>query len=351
VFSNTSGSLGVVDPAFFPAYYDWSSGATLLGYYYGDPTLATLPPGTRAAGADVMAIEFYQGATPQPVDVVATLADASTIYVPITTLVYPGHAFIGFTSDQDIVSVSFATPDASALGSYPLPILDDVVYTTCADPDGDGVCDPDDDCPTIPNPTQADSNQNGVGDACEPVCVSLRRDPGVSPTICQDAYLAYDPTDPTRANTSYGSAKDLYTGPYLLATRRGLIQFDVSSIPPTAIVSSATLVVRKSNSPGLGLIDLHLVTAPWSEATVTWSSLAGAFDPTVISTMDTSLAPNGGYLSADLTAAVALWVSGAAPNHGVLLDEPSAARARLGSCDAPSLATKPHLDICYVPGG
>ncbi len=35
------------------------------------------------------------------------------------------------------------------------------------DPDNDGVLDPADDCPTIPNPDQADVDADGVGDACD----------------------------------------------------------------------------------------------------------------------------------------------------------------------------------------
>jgi hypothetical protein len=43
------------------------------------------------------------------------------------------------------------------------------------DTDGDGVCDNNDNCPTVYNPDQKDSNGNGIGDACEPstICADL----------------------------------------------------------------------------------------------------------------------------------------------------------------------------------
>ena len=51
--------------------------------------------------------------------------------------------------------------------SYLLLVLQRAVGGACVDSDGDGVCDAADNCPTVSNPGQQDSNGNGKGDACD----------------------------------------------------------------------------------------------------------------------------------------------------------------------------------------
>ena len=51
--------------------------------------------------------------------------------------------------------------------SYMLLVLLRSVGGGCVDSDGDGVCDSNDNCPTVANPAQTDSNSNGIGDACD----------------------------------------------------------------------------------------------------------------------------------------------------------------------------------------
>jgi hypothetical protein len=48
------------------------------------------------------------------------------------------------------------------------PALVVATETVVADSDGDGVFDPVDDCPLVPNPDQTDTDHDGVGDACDP---------------------------------------------------------------------------------------------------------------------------------------------------------------------------------------
>jgi penicillin-binding protein 1A len=62
------------------------------------------------------------------------------------------------TEKKDKKNGTTTTPPPPTTTEPPAPV----------DPDGDGVPDPNDNCPTVPNPDQADSDGDGVGDACDP---------------------------------------------------------------------------------------------------------------------------------------------------------------------------------------
>ena len=66
----------------------------------------------------------------------------------------------------------------------------------CADTDGDGVCNPVDNCPTVKNANQADFDADGIGDACE--TGALRADIDLSGRV--DGY------DLARVGRSFGTA-------------------------------------------------------------------------------------------------------------------------------------------------
>ena len=126
--TNTYG-LGVVDSKFYkPVLYDRGTGASLQSSN-GCCSLAinrfviTLPPGTYAAGADLWSVQL-DGLPGNGTDTVlmTPVGGASS---SVTTLAYPGLAFLGFVSAAPVAGLSF-TQGASG----EIPELDNFSFAT-----------------------------------------------------------------------------------------------------------------------------------------------------------------------------------------------------------------------------
>ena len=110
-------------------------------------------------------------------------ADVTVIVIkllPLASAAYVGQAPEGSCADMDDDG-SLSLDDLAAAVDKLLPYASNYYWVQCPpDSDDDGIADDDDNCPDIPNPDQADTDGNGVGDACEDdiVWISIN-DPGV----------------------------------------------------------------------------------------------------------------------------------------------------------------------------
>lgn len=177
-----------------------------------------------------------------------------------------------------------------------------------------------------------------------PGCVSIVRGSG---TVA-DATIAFDPADPTRAIANIGGTNLMAVGALGGATRESLLSFGlVGKVPATAVVTSATLTLTKGTHVGPGSVLVHRATAPWSEASVTWSSFGQQFDATVEATLDSTVF---GPQSVDVTALVKAWQAGTVPNEGFLLEQVAGTgRTTFGTSEAVTPANRPQLTVCYGP--
>lgn len=206
-------------------------------------------------------------------------------------------------------------------------------YTSpCADTDADGACDTSDNCLGTWNPSQNDSDANGLGDACDPVCTTVQE--GLLGTV-PDAYVSS--SAPT---TNYGTGTSLACG----TAYRSYLQPGPITAPAGAVITQATLGLMQISGVGSGTVIARAVLTPWSESTLTYNTR-----PPTTSTVDGSgTFPGGtGPTSVDLTALVQAWVSGAQPNYGVFL----AGAAVFASSEASAVSSRPSLQYCYVIPG
>lgn len=192
----------------------------------------------------------------------------------------------------------------------------------------------------------AGESGEGVGEGASALtCLTLSRgQPGAS---VMDAAVLADPLDPTRAVANYGGMSALPAGELGPTTYQALLRFDLGALPAGATVVSATLKLRSAASLGAPTVNVHRVSAPWSELSVNGVSFGASFDPVAVASFP-SVGP-GASVTTDLLPLVTAWISGAQVNHGVLLVA-GPGRAVFRSSEALTAAERPELAVCYVVG-
>ena len=132
----------------------------------------------------------------------------------------------------------------------------------------------------------------------------------------------------------------------------GLIEFDISALPVGAVINSATLEVLEHLNCGSdeNAIELHLNSAAWDEATVTWNNA-----PAYGASIGTNSGETGGcnQLVFDVTGAVQDWASGTSTNYGFRVTGPAGVTVQkyIYSSEWGTAAERPILRINYALAG
>lgn len=177
-------------------------------------------------------------------------------------------------------------------------------------------------------------------------CVTIQRGQGQSEVA--DAYIK-----PNALKKNFGDKPVLRVS----STDEALLRFDLAAIPSSATVTKATLKLFANGEAGSGRLELHRITAPWSEHDVSYASFKQAFSPTLVAAM--KLESRTARKSIDVTSLVSSWVRGTVKNYGFELEVgPDHEPRRHRDCDDdndPTLfvssegqpARRPALEVCY----
>jgi hypothetical protein len=147
------------------------------------------------------------------------------------------------------------------------------------------------------------------------------------------------------------------------ANSRGLLEFDLTSIPANATVTSAYLSLYHNPNPATGNIGgqhstlsgsnealIKRITSAWSESSVTWDT-----QPSTTSTgqvlLSQSTSPTQNYLDIDVSGMVQDMVTNPSQNFGFLLQLVNESPYRgliFASSDHPNSNLRPKLEVCYT---
>lgn len=156
---------------------------------------------------------------------------------------------------------------------------------------------------------------------------------GVTLQASQDTWI-----DEAHANSNYGSSIS-FTVTNDVKRARGLLSFDLSSIPSSKVLKSATLrlFTGSFSNPQNSILTVNPVNVPWTEGGASWKTadgtsnswkgggFGGNFGAAAASaTIGSSF--TSGWVEWDVTALAQQWINGGSPNYGagVLIDTSSA---------------------------
>jgi len=170
------------------------------------------------------------------------------------------------------------------------------------------------------------------------------------PAWALDAPLAADTTvNASLPANNFGALPTINVG----GGAAGLLRFDLGMLPAgtsAAKLAKATLVLYVNRVGSPGAIDLRTLYGPWTEGSVTASSLP----PHGLIYLSQPVPAAGNYMSVDVTLQVKNWISNPASNFGLLIAPAAAAPGTVAFFDSKENTATGHvarLDLTLADQG
>jgi hypothetical protein len=169
--------------------------------------------------------------------------------------------------------------------------------------------------------------------------------------LCTAAHAQFTPFDDSYTNTAdtatnYGSKTLLDVDG---ASQVSYIQFNLASIPSTAILSQATLKMYVNSVTTAGSFNVDYVNGTWSENTIDARN-APALGAAIASNVNVTTADKNQYILINVTSAVQAWLNGSETNNGVALVANSSFNATFDSKENTTTSHPAELDIAFAGG-
>ncbi len=144
-----------------------------------------------------------------------------------------------------------------------------------------------------------------------------------------------------------------------------LLRFDLTNIPPQAVIKKAHLTLHLKNTPSQGIdVSIYRLFPAWVDTQATWyESAAGVqwaaegakgqgtdYDPQAVD-VKSDVRLSGPY-TLNLKDTVQEWVTGSRPNQGLLIAGPDVGSGanlyRFASSESGELVNRPALEVIYI---
>ncbi len=152
----------------------------------------------------------------------------------------------------------------------------------------------------------------------------------------QDSWIGSD--NPTANNASDTKLEITFESGNI---ERPMYRYDLSSIPAKANILSARAWFYVVKEHPEGPVDIHPITADWTETDATWDSMGASLDSAVLVSIPAQPTP-GIWVSVNLTAQVQSWINGQL-NYGITLNSTSeGTQSEYGSRES---ATESYIEV------